>query len=141
MSDDPELDPELQDELERYSTDMPVVEAGRDADDSNKAVSLAEQFGPEGEWAGKTIIQPQQAHALAVMTNLEEIYPELEGTASGIETMTDDYMQLLTSIEGRSRDQITVVLQSMFGAAGESLRDTSSTLRQIFAMQREDEDE
>lgn len=93
---------------------------GKNGGSGGDELGLYEDWMPDSdEHEGKTHITPHQAHALAGMMNLPAAYDlldmHIEGLDGFLTQLAKDYMKLLPSIEGESRDQQMRVLMAKAG--------------------------
>lgn len=111
------LDDELVEQLQQTPHEESIIagyERGK-SDESDKVNFAQEWFPDKDQWAGKTIINPSQAKALAVARNLAGIFPELQQSDATIQDILDKYEVYLTSIEGNARNQHELILRAAFG--------------------------
>lgn len=98
-----------------------------DADDDEPAVSttpggkrgpgkteLASEFLP-GETVEKTILDLEDPHRVAVLRQLDQLYPEVAELQSVIDPFLDEFLQAKPSIGGQSRQEAVEVLKAMHG--------------------------
>lgn len=96
----------------------------------NEKLPIVESWFPEAEeWHGKTRVTPRQAQAVAIAKHLPIIFDEIDEYDKFIENMIDDYLKLLTSVEGVSRDQQMQVLQSLFGGVSDEENEAKSFMK------------
>jgi len=81
-------------------------------------VEVINSFVPEkNEYHGKTNISLNQARPLAMLLQMEEMFPNIvgDGAYKSVQGAVDNYEQLLTSWKGKSRQELVEVLSSLPG--------------------------
>ncbi len=144
-SDEPIVDPDLKEELEKVPAEDPFLTEYMTQGGGKQKESLRfieKWFPGEDEWQGKTKIQSHQAHALAVMRNLDTAFPELEESIMNfIRGTFDDYEKYLTSIEGEARKEHVDILRTLFGGAQVDEAESRSEMMSMLANNLQQEDE
>lgn len=136
------LDPDVEDELDEIDAEDPmVVEYGTHGQDGGEKIQFTEKWFPgSDEWAGKTSVSHRQARALALVKNLPLAFDELEGLSDFLDVVVEDYEKLLTSVEGRSREQQTDVLRAVFGEASAESEERASAFMAALAGGTDEDD-
>lgn len=131
------VDDDLVDELEETPLEDPfITEYGTDhtGEDGEDPIAFAGDWFPGAdEWQAKTAITPHQAHALAVVRQLPDLYDELEELEPFLDNLVQDYEMYLTSVGGASREQHVSILRSIFGGDAEEMEETRNMLLGAFA--------
>lgn len=142
--DDTILDPDLLDELEKMPAESPFITeyttGGRGRNDESLRF-IEKWFPKEEDWQGKTNIQNHQAHALAVMRNIDKAFPEYKEIMPFIQGAIEDYEKYLTSIDGESRAQHVDILRTLFGGTEVDESESRSQLMQMFANRMDKDNE
>lgn len=83
---------------------------------------MANDYLPgEDQWVAKTILDLEDPGRIAVLRQMDQIYPEVEDLQPVIDQFLDEFLPAKTSIGGKSRDEINKMFQAMFGSdVGES---------------------
>jgi len=141
---DPEanLDPRVvADASKSLSEEHLIGTYSTDGNNEERLPLVKSWFPQEDEWQGKTHINSFQAKALAVAKHLPDAFNELKPLAPFMENVINDYEMLLTSVEGKSREQQMNVLMSMFGEQmGEESKARSALLSAIAGKETENGD-
>lgn len=121
VKDHPLLDDDIVSELENTPHEDPLLTNymgdNSDQSTSDDAVSEVSQWLPNGdENKDQTIIHPNQVHALAVLRNYNEFYPEFEKENQAMQKILDDFEKYLVSVNGIGREQQVEVLSSLFAS-------------------------
>lgn len=139
--DDFVIDPEIEQEVEEALGDEDII--GRYMGGSGEErIPLVSDWMPDGdEWQGKTIITKQEAIAHALAKNLSYAFPEVRPMHDFIESSVNDLEMLLTSVQGRAREQQMEVLRAMFGAGKADMEEASTmAMTALAGAQQEDND-
>lgn len=111
------LDPRVEKEIEEALSDEDVVARFMGGSGDEARIPLVRDWLPGGdEWQGKTIISKREAIAHALAKNLHHAFPTIRPMEDFIIDSVNDLEMLLTSVDGRARDQQMEVLRGMFGA-------------------------
>lgn len=128
MNDSVRIDPddEVMDATEGVKNEIAELVGGfsKEGKDSGDELGLYEDWMPgKDDYQGKTHITHHQAHALAAVRQLPDVYEMLgihvEGFRKFIIGLIEDYEQYATSIEGESREQQMKVLMAKAGVHAE----------------------
>lgn len=78
---------------------------------------MASDYIPEGDdWLAKTILDVNDPAAIAALSNLGTIYPEVDDLQPFVDDVLDNFLRGKTSVKGRSREEYKKILMSMFGS-------------------------
>ena len=138
------LDPELVEELEETPAEDPFIAEymTQGGGKSEESLRFIEKWFPEAnEWQGKTKIESHQAHSLAVMRNIGELWPELKPIMPFILGSIEDYEKYLTSIDGEARKEHVDILRTLFGGAEVDEAESRSQLMNMFANKMQQDNE
>lgn len=97
----------------------------------------------KGEMAEKTVIDPHQTRALTQLMMVPRLDPEFtEGDVAKVDDMIQLYLQLQTSVEGRSRQEFVEILKSLAGGRPDYDEETGGPgiILKGFGAQEDDED-
>lgn len=89
-----------------------IPDSGPDRDEMAAAF-----FPAEDEQQGKTILDINDPGRVAVLKQLTSLFPEIEEMEPVLDEFLDDFMQSRTSVQGKSRDEISDILISMYGGS------------------------
>lgn len=99
-----------------------------DVEESVTTTSAAKGGGPErnemvseylpgdDEWAAKTVLDLEDPGRIAVLRQMDQIYPEVEDLQPVLDQFLDEFLPAKTSIAGKSRDEYKEIFEAMFGA-------------------------
>jgi len=81
---------------------------------------MAASYLPDSdEWAAKTILDLTDPHAVAALSQLDKMFPEVAGGDDELQSMIDEFkqefMKSRTSVGGKSREDARDIIVSMFG--------------------------
>lgn len=135
---------EVEEEINSALTEEEVIGAfSNSGSGQEEKLSLIEKWFPgEDDIHGKTIISKNQAHAIAIGKHLPLVFNELDDEfGEFIKEIIDDYMMLLTSVEGIGREQQMNILAAMFGGISEDEDDARSWMKAAMAAGSADDDD
>lgn len=90
---------------------------------------MASDYLPEGEdWLAKTLLDVNDPAAIAALSNLEEIYPEVEDLQPLVDGVLNNFLRGKTSVGGMSRSEYEGILKSMYGGTNEDGENTAMKL-------------
>lgn len=143
MSQNPVIPDEVQEEIDESVTEENLIGGYlSESGDNEEKLGIVENWFPgKDEWHGKTNISPKQARAVAIAKHLPTIFHEIEEYDEFLELMIDDYMKLLTSVEGVSRNEQMKVLQSLFSGVADEEQEAESFVRSMIAAREASENE
>lgn len=79
---------------------------------------MASDYLPESDdWLAKTLLDTNDPAAIAALSNLGRIYPEVDDLQPFVDSVLDEFLRGKTSVEGRSREEYRKILMSMYGAS------------------------
>lgn len=92
---------------------------------------MAGDYLPESEdWLAKTLLDVNDPAAIAALSNLGEIYPEVDDLQPLVDGVLDEFLRGKTSVGGRSREEYRKILMSMYGSSDD---DSNSSAVQLVA--------
>lgn len=100
------------DDTDDVSDQVSTTPGGRRGTGKNE---LAEAFLPK-ETVEKTILDLEDPHRVAILRQMDKLYPEVAELQAVIDPFLDDYLQAKPSINALSRDQAVEILTAMHGA-------------------------
>lgn len=137
------IDPQLKESLSNINQEDPLLTEYGTPGKSNAdrpQFEITEQWFPQpDDWQGKTRIHPRQAQALAAARILPKAFDDLEPIEEYLIDMINNYEMYLTSVDGKSREEQTRVLEAMFGEDPE-LTEGGNALMSMFAQAEDSED-
>lgn len=90
---------------------------------------MASDYLPESDdWLAKTLLDVNDPAAIAALSNLETIYPEVEDLQPLVDDVLDKFLRGKTSIGGMSRSEYEGILKSMYGGSDEDDQSTAMKL-------------
>jgi hypothetical protein len=97
------------------SDDEPEAESIRMDSGPNKE-GMVDNYLPAGEeWAAKTLLEENDAAAIAVLRQYGGMYPEVDDLQPIIDQFLFEFLRARTSIGGKSRNEYQRIFESMFG--------------------------
>lgn len=137
-----ELDPRVEKEVDKALSDEDIVGSYMKGGGNEERIPVVRSWLPDSEqWQGKTIITKDEAIAHARAKNLAKAFPEIKPLEEFLESTINDLEMLLTSVEGRSRDQQMEVIRGMFGAGKVDEEEARSRVMTAIAGSNLDKDE
>lgn len=77
---------------------------------------MASDYLPDSDdWLAKTLLDVSDPAAIAALSNLGEIYPEVDDLQPLVDGVLDEFLRGKTSVGGRSREEYRKILMSMYG--------------------------
>lgn len=143
MSESPVIPEEVEKEIDEYISEEQLLGGyiSGGSGDSEKLPLVENWFPSENEWHGKTVISPQQAQAVAVAKHLTTVFDEISEYEKFIDGVIDDYMKLLTSVEGVSREQQMQVLMALFGGSMDEEQEAENWMKAAISARESDSNE
>lgn len=90
---------------------------------------MANDYLPESDdWLAKTLLDVNDPAAIAALSNLETIYPEVEDLQPLVDDVLDKFLRGKTSIGGMSRSEYEGILKSMYGGGDDDEQSTAMKL-------------
>lgn len=81
---------------------------------------MANDYLPESDdWEAKTVLDTRDPGAVAALSQLGTIYPEVKDLQPMVDDATQHFFKSRTSVAGRSREEYAAILKSMFGGTAE----------------------
>lgn len=100
---------------------------------------MVAQYLPDGDdWPAKTVLELNDPALLAALSQMGEMYPEVDDLQPIIDEVMQKFLKSKTSIGGASRQEYKTIFESMFGG-GSSDDDTASALANALAGDLEDD--
>lgn len=95
---------------------------------------MASGYLPDGDnWTAKTFLDTRDPAAVAALSQLGEMYPEVEELQEFVDEVVDQFMQAQTSVAGQSRQEYKSILQSMYGGNPDSDNNIGVALKALGA--------
>jgi hypothetical protein len=111
---EPTKDTEAEEEAEEEIGEAFFKSGGPDRE------QMASDYIPEGDdWLAKTILDVNDPAAIAALSNLGTIYPEVGDLQPFVDDVLDNFLRGKTSVKGRSRDEYEKILMAMFGSSAD----------------------
>ena len=135
------IPPEIEEEIENALSEEEIIGSySNSSGDNGERLSIIREWLPGGDsHKGKTNISIHQARAIALAGNITTVFDEMpDEYAEYIDEVIDDYLQLLTSVDGVSREQQIHVLASMVGSGEKEEQETESAVRAAISATKED---
>ena len=93
---------------------------------------MVSQYLPESDdWEAKTILDLSDPAAIAALSNLDKMYPEVDDLQPLVDDFLHEFLKSRTSVGGQSRDDFRKMFVSMFG--GSDYGDGNSKALQLVA--------
>lgn len=140
--DTPVIDPAVEKEIDSALADQDII-GGYMGGSGEERIPIVESYLPNGdEWQGKTIITRQEAIDHALAKNMVEVFPELKPIEGFLINSINDLEMLLTSVEGKSRNEYMEIIRGMFGAGKVENEESISAVHAALAgqMNKENDD-
>lgn len=99
------------------------------ADQGPGREEMASDYLPESDdWLAKTLLDVNDPAAIAALSNLGEIYPEVDDLQPLVDGVLDEFLRGKTSVGGRSREEYRKILMSMYGKSDDDGQSTALEL-------------
>ena len=77
---------------------------------------MAQSYLPESDdWQSKTILDVRDPAAIAALSQLAEMYPEVEELQDFVDGTLDTFFRTRTSVGGQSREEYHRMISAMYG--------------------------
>jgi hypothetical protein len=85
---------------------------------------MASDYMPgSNDWLAKTLLDVNDPAAIAALSNLGQIYPEVDDLQPLVDGVLDEFLRGKTSVGGRSREEYRKILMSMYGKSDADAED------------------
>lgn len=92
---------------------------------------VADYLPESDDWPAKTHLDATDPAALAALSNMGEMFPEVDDLQPLIDDALVMFMKSKTSVKGMSRDEYKSIMQSMYGKSSDG--DGQSTAMKLVA--------
>lgn len=99
---------------------------------------VSEYLPAKEDWTSKTVLDLNDPGRVAVLRNIDKLFPECEHHQEVIDVFLDQFLRGRTSIDGRSREEYNRIFESMYGGTGDDSK--GSMLSQALAEDIRDDD-
>lgn len=83
----------------------------------NREDMVASYLPESDDWPAKTVLELHDPALLAALSEMGEMYPEVDDLQPIIDEVLEQFMKSKTSVAGASREEYKTIFQSMFGGS------------------------
>ncbi len=115
------IDPEVEKELEEVTSEEELFGTYTNDGQNGEKINTVNDWLPDSDnWQGKTIVNNEEAHKLALVRALPKAFEEIEDMEPFIDEMITNLEMYKTSVNGVAREQQVSVIGRMFGSGEDS---------------------
>lgn len=85
----------------------------------NREEMISDYLPDKEDWEAKTILDLSDPAAVAALSNLDEMFPEVDDLQPLVDDFLHHYLKSRTSVGGESRDDFRSMFQAMYGSSGD----------------------